>query len=829
MAYSVLLNLICNIAEDVFFKDNFMNHPVKLLLFIFLFNTHTGMCQSNDLPILDSVCGQLIKKIRSSEKDKIFLTTDKSVYKAGETLWFRVFLLHSVSQKFTASSEHVFVDIVDENDSIVHSPLLLNPAKGLISGKISFNQSLHSGYYWIRAYNNCIEDDTANMCVVPLYVVNTVTATDDISSLRETQKNDTLLLKFFPEGGTIITGANSVVAFQTTNNKKEPISVSGTIKDNLDSVITRFSSDQYGLGVFQFFPKRYRKYSAHMYLNGAEKRFPLPPFNFYAAQLSLITKKGMPIMRVLLEDSIYSSRFKTYLIGVSKDSICFASAGMGRYEVSIPSNKFPEGIASFYLLDSSMKLLSERSVYFRDNSLIVKANVNKNALSKREKGLLTISIANSYNEAVASSLSITIADSSLLKTNTVSDFLMLANSQDADENWLLSGLENLSDAQLNELMLLRTNTFSKIKFQQVDAHCLDHSNDTLLFIRGKIINTQRKSLSNKVVDLFSNSGDFIFYKDTTNAEGEFCFNTAEYSDSTKFYIQVSGKNGNKEQCKVLLDSVIFPKPATPISLKRKLIVLPSETKMLLQGKNSYLIVGKTMDTVVVKASKKKRVSFDETKRISSFSKIVTSDKLNRGGSDAIENALLGVQGLHTINGYLVIGGFSGLAPGPNTEPIVVVDGTQAMLSAGIMGKVSPVLSFLEQLDPRNIDFIEVLSGPEAAAYGMRGGNGVILINTKNHSADGNSDQNNLISFVRRGYHFPSLFLMPDYYNDQIRKSLIADVRSTLYWSGSILTDSTGKIEIPFFTSDRPGTYKVLIKGITIHGDIIYKTIYFKVE
>jgi hypothetical protein len=44
-----------------------------------------------------------------------------------------------------------------------------------------------------------------------------------------------------------------------------------------------------------------------------------------------------------------------------------------------------------------------------------------------------------------------------------------------------------------------------------------------------------------------------------------------------------------------------------------------------------------------------------------------------------------------------------------------------------------------------------------------------------------------------------------------------------------LTDESGRINVTFFTSDITTTYKVIISGITAHGDVIHKTISFRTE
>ena len=71
--------------------------------------------------------------------------------------------------------------------------------------------------------------------------------------------------------------------------------------------------------------------------------------------------------------------------------------------------------------------------------------------------------------------------------------------------------------------------------------------------------------------------------------------------------------------------------------------------------------------------------------------------------------------------------------------------------------------------------------------------------------------------------------MPDYSNAKMKAGKFSDIRSTLYWSPSGLTDDTGRIDIPFFTSDISATYKIIITGITARGDVINRTISFRVE
>jgi hypothetical protein len=63
------------------------------------------------------------------------------------------------------------------------------------------------------------------------------------------------------------------------------------------------------------------------------------------------------------------------------------------------------------------------------------------------------------------------------------------------------------------------------------------------------------------------------------------------------------------------------------------------------------------------------------------------------------------------------------------------------------------------------------------------------------------------------------------YDKKDKKSAASpDYRSTIFWNGSLLTNDAKSAGISFYTSDIPSIYRVTVRGITIHGDIIYRTI-----
>jgi hypothetical protein len=275
---------------------------------------------------------------------------------------------------------------------------------------------------------------------------------------------------------------------------------------------------------------------------------------------------------------------------------------------------------------------------------------------------------------------------------------------------------------------------------------------------------------------------------------------------------------------VVLDNISFPKLKTPLSSKKYLTTTARPFKERLNVYNNFMpadMGGHHLPPVTVQDNTK-LVDYDISKRVSSYSSILTAKDLD--GRTSLDLVILRVSGLQLLNGYLVIHGLNTFAsPGPDSEPLLLVEGVQVSLATGV-GTVSPIMSYLKSLDPKTIDFVEILKGPDAANYGVRGGNGVILINLLHEYRNINSSTNNMKIFYPQGISNPALFPNYNYDVKDKKNTIVSDDRSTLFWNGNFLTGTTANSTFTVFTSDVPSTYNITVTGFTARGDIINKTI-----
>ncbi|MFI5156800.1 MAG: hypothetical protein ACHQEM_11465, partial [Chitinophagales bacterium] len=339
-------------------------------ILIILFSSIVLRAQTGSPRGVEAVATDLIKNIRAGSGEKIFIQTDKTVYAVTEKIWFKVFILDSVSDKLLASTGTLWIDIVDQNDQPV-SQIFQHAAHNESGGAIALPDTIGTGIYWLRAYTRFnAGKEISNMAVRPLVLINSqVSARNEPAPVRVNQDNGMLngrwIVQIFPEGSHFMAGEDNLVGLKLEDVNGHAFADSGMIKDRMNKILVRFVTNSSGLAKFRYNPTARGKYDIFI-KNGS--RFDsigiMPMVNPFGAQISVMEQTPQSLkIKVLLEDSLANPKFATYLIGINKDSICFASVGQGMYEAYLPVNSFPAGISKLLLFNEQGLLLSERDVY----------------------------------------------------------------------------------------------------------------------------------------------------------------------------------------------------------------------------------------------------------------------------------------------------------------------------------------------------------------------------------------------------------------------------------------------------------------------------------
>lgn len=181
----------------------------------------------------------------------------------------------------------------------------------------------------------------------------------------------------------------------------------------------------------------------------------------------------------------------------------------------------------------------------------------------------------------------------------------------------------------------------------------------------------------------------------------------------------------------------------------------------------------------------------------SASNVIIIDEQNQG-YQSIGQILDGrVPGVMVTGNKVIIRGIGTLYG--STDPLFLVDGMQVDAD------------YAMNMNPYDVERIEVIKGPETAIYGSRGGNGVIAIYTKR----GKFVKRGILEFKMLGYATPKEYYKPGI--EYRSEDPFEDDRRTIFWMPFVTTNSNGEASTTFFTSDVKGKYTIKIEGISNQG------------
>jgi hypothetical protein len=113
--------------------------------------------------------------------------------------------------------------------------------------------------------------------------------------------------------------------------------------------------------------------------------------------------------------------------------------------------------------------------------------------------------------------------------------------------------------------------------------------------------------------------------------------------------------------------------------------------------------------------------------------------------------------------------------------------------------------------------------------GVGGFGGVIDIRLKKRE---DLSQSNLTSskvYYLMGYSVAETFNSPDYSSQEMNSQKMQDSRTTLLWQPDIKLDKEGKTTIQFYTSDKKGRFTGIVQGLANNGSPVYGSFEFDVK
>ena len=350
--------------------------------------------------------------------DFVYLLPSKEIAETGEDLWFKAYLINSQTLAPSDRSHTLYLQLRTASDSVVWSekyPLV----EGRTNGHIYIGTDWSQGEYFMEGYTMSSFSSDSSKAILPrrILVVDRVMQMDSISK-REIKNyaNQKLYSKhrfdLFPEGGNLIYGINSIVAFKATYGNGLPEEVSGIILED-GKAIGEFKTLHDGMGYFSLTPKLGKEYK--VFLDDCRTiSFPTIERQGISLRVSENDAKGLCLLVSSSEDAPQDFSITAKQNGI----VCCTAEGKvkGQRTVKIPIDYFPlQGIVEITLFDAVKRPVAERLVFVNpEKQLSITATTDLKQYNCRDTGKVRLQVTDTSGNPINAELAVSIFDKAYL-------------------------------------------------------------------------------------------------------------------------------------------------------------------------------------------------------------------------------------------------------------------------------------------------------------------------------------------------------------------------------------------------------------------------------
>jgi TonB-dependent SusC/RagA subfamily outer membrane receptor len=769
---------------------------------------------------LDAVVSRL--QTLSAEKaiEKAYLHFDKPYYNAGDTLYFKAYVTLGEQHVLSKLSGILHVDLIDPADSLLKT-ISLQLVNGLAAGDFNLSNALPGGTYRIRAYTKwMLNNGQADFFDRQINIKGRTSASDKAMVIKTGKAG----IGFFPEGGSFVNGIPSKLAFKAVSANGQGLNVKGVVVDNTNAEVTRFESAHLGMGLIFITAEAGKTYKASLtYADGTKATVDLPKADNEGITLMVNNDNPDKLAVEINANKAWYLKNKNKEIGMiiySAGAIRSVKAVLDNQVIDLNLNKkdFKTGVARITLFSAQGEPLNERLVFIQNPDLLTITPASDKLLYPvNGKVHIAINTRNKSGEAVKSYLSAAVIDAGKVSIagddeNTIlSNLLLTSNLKDTVEqpNYYFANVTNDTRSNLDILMLTEGDRHFEWKQLLSDNNtAIAYNAENGFDVSGQVKTISGKPVDGGTVTLMPQAGGALLIQ-TTNHDGDFTFKNLVYDDKTPFIIQAKTAEG-KSNTRISIYS------APP------LINIKAGNYSKAQGLNG-VDYDKTKEQPIFIADANSRAlnavtvndrSVDERK--------LTTEVLGKENLKDQSTLSNGLQG--RLNGVVLREGVPYLAdkvnPAMQSGPmLIIVDDT-----------VLPAGTSVDNYSAADVGSVSVLKNADAAIYGVRGANGVLVLKTRKQApvVVNKVISPGLLYFMAKGFYKAHDFYSP-VYEELTGTNKKPDARTTVYWNPEVVTDKDGNASLEFFNADSKGTYRLVIEGIDEAGNLGRSVFTYKVQ
>lgn len=721
-------------------------------------------------PVLTHIQNRYKKFSSLYHIQKVYVHTDKNVYKTGEHIWFKFYLFNDMHRPDTVSKIG-YVELIGPDMNIV-DVRLLRLKYGMGIGDFLIKDSLPSGLYLIRAYTNLMKNFGEKFFFKKIITIKNPKINYlpenvylDIKSLNHKRRK--LNVKYSLTGNNIISGRENKIYFNVSDYLGNAVKASVNLLEN-GKIIKSTTTDTLGYGQLNFVAKENKRYKLLLRSGKAKARIILPRPEKYGYQLDLKDQGQFFLTTVKgILPASDDKQFKTiYLLAERNGKIFFTTFGiLNRDSISFKLNKniFPAGIVHFILFNGKGNPVADQIAFTK---AITPINLDLN-LKKTGKNLYELTV--NGDTMLYASVSVSITSTLVRDHNNIADYLTLKADLPQAKTCVLKSPD------INEK--IKAYSWQRYSPQFIWGKSLDtpkYKVQKSLVVKGKvtklILDLPVKGTLVKLTVLNSYNDQ---YKTYTDQHGNFIFTGLNYPDTIMALVEARALNGSKNVLVYIDKYDTIPTLFTPVKQHRKLRLSQQAPVQYQEWKGSSGTLHSNVDQVIYMKD------------------------IPLSGNETVFDIMKGrVPGFYQMGDQVFFRGPHSITQ--NIEPLYLVD------------NVPVDKSTVESLNIYDIDRIEIIKNQGyTAIYGSRGANGVIAIYTK----QGHNIIRGQWQEIQPGYYTPKKFVaQPD-------SLLITNQFATYFWDAQMIIQK-GKGSIKFRLPDGVKAIKVNIQGTGMSGQII---------
>jgi hypothetical protein len=739
--------------------------------------------------------------------EKIYAHVDQQLYLTGETLWFKLYLVDGSLHKPTDISKVAYIEILDKkNRPVLQSKVALKNGRG--SGSLFIPAVIEGGNYIFRAYTSWMRNSGPEYYFhTNVSIVNTFKKLDLDKS--KAQKIDA---QFLPEGGNLVYGLKSKIAFRVTNAQGVGISFSGAVVDQQNDTITTFHPAKFGIGNFYLIPEKGKEYS--VIIDDDQKHrntFKLPAVNEsgYVMLVNDSTENDLAL-KIDSRTNDGSKIPAVYVFVHTRNMIASASMNFlkdGRTTVLIPKRNLQEGISHITVFDSDMRPVCER-LYFKQitKRLSIEVTSNQREFGIRRKVSLDLNVKDAEGRPQSSNLSLAVykADSLTRKSDdNIFNYLWLTSDLNGNvESPEYYFNQNDPEVRLNVDNLMLTHGWRRFAWSDV----LSKPSIDVAFvpeyrghiIKGKVSRPGVPSASGVLTYLSAPARNIQLYGSTSTGQGDVKYEMKDFSGPRKIIVQTNTKRDSISTITVanpfsdqfapnLVPGFNLPQRFEPLIISRSIGMQVQD--VFYQDRNKTITSGVDTTAFYGKA--------DATYYLDDYTRFPVMEEILR---EYVPGVMVRKRkdGFH----FLVLDEVNKKVF--DEDPLVILDGIPIFDIDRIMDFDPLKVRKLEVMTRRY--YMGVLSLPGAVSYTTYAGDlAGFQLNPRSVQLD------------YEGLQLQREFYSPSYETSKLRDSRLPDQRQLLFWAPEVITDSDGKKHIEFYSSDITGDYEIVVEGMTSQG------------